>query len=997
MTKATLLGIKVALNNNDYKGLSDIMELVTLETSRVEFAAITEISQEGIEKVFVSNPQLYPKEAILNPDENLFLLRKEKITTEFFEGFVVLAISKSSIDNVIFEINYPAFIYLGILMMLSLGVFYALATRIANPISYLTDISNQLKTGKYDLDINLVSSISEISDLNFSLIELQKALKKAQIQNENFNRQLEEQIIIRTKDLEKTNNKLIEAQNVSNLGNFEIDLKTGKWDCSSIIGGFFNIPDTFPRDNNSWKQLLSKENEQAMVNLFDKSISLNQKFIKDFKIIPFNSTGDEKWITVNASPVKDNDLDQIYLRGTIQNITDRKAIEKEVEKLSLVAKRTSNCVVITDLELKIQWVNDSFTKISGYSLDELKGKTPKMFQFETTDPAISNYIREEVLKGNDVVTEVLNRGKYGNEYWLQLSVGALKEDSGEITGYMAVEIDITELKNKDKKIFRQVELQNILIEISSTYINFDINHIDGTINSALEKLAHFVDADRAYIFDYNFHEGTTSNTHEWCALGIEPELDNLQGISLEYLQDWLEKHIKGLPLVVPEVALLPIAENGETNLRSILEPQGIQSLITIPFSDLGELIGFLGFDSVRIKRDFADEEIKLLTLFGQMLINVRQKQKAQKQLQIQEEKYRNIIANMNIGFLEVDGEDVIQSANQSFSSMTGFSLNELVGQKGIDMFFGNNDDSKKSMLERNSSRKEGKTDVYEMEVVTKSGEIKHWIISGGPNYNDSGEFVGSIGLHLDITDQKKLENEQLVLLNLTQNQNDRLKNFAYIVSHNLRSHAANLSGMTSFMEIQSKEFIENLFFQNFKNVIDNLMDSIHNLSQVSEIQTNDRTVMERVDLIEILNSSLLNVSSIALTSEVSIDFPQKNESIPVLGNPIYLESITLNLLTNAIKYRDSKKSCEIKILIQVKGETVELQVIDNGLGIDLKRQGRKIFGMYKTFHDHPDARGIGLFITKNQVEALGGKIEVDSEEGKGSVFKVSLIKFKYEK
>jgi signal transduction histidine kinase len=195
------------------------------------------------------------------------------------------------------------------------------------------------------------------------------------------------------------------------------------------------------------------------------------------------------------------------------------------------------------------------------------------------------------------------------------------------------------------------------------------------------------------------------------------------------------------------------------------------------------------------------------------------------------------------------------------------------------------------------------------------------------------------------------------------------------------------------MEIQSKEFAENSFFQNFKNVIDNLMDSIHNLSEVSEIQTNDRTVMERVDLIEILNSSLLNVSSLALTSEVSIDFTQKNESIPVLGNSIYLESITLNLLTNAIKYRDSKKSCEIKILIQVKDETVELQVVDNGLGIDLKRQGRKIFGMYKTFHDHPDSRGIGLFITKNQVEALGGEIEVESKEGTGSSFKVTLKRY----
>ena len=458
---------------------------------------------------------------------------------------------------------------------------------------------------------------------------------------------------------------------------------------------------------------------------------------------------------------------------------------------------------------------------------------------------------------------------------------------------------------------------------------------------------------------------------------------------MEAIPDWVKTHLENMPMVIPDVQQLPTAEEGETNLRTILEPQGIKSLITIPFFEGEVLSGFVGFDSVHQERTYAQEEIKLLTLFGQMLVNVKQKQKAQRQLAIQEEKYRNIIANMNLGFLEVDVDDVILNANPSFIEMCGFSLDELVGRRGIDLFF-DDDLARKVVQQKNILRKTGQSDVYEVEVIDKSGNRRWWLISGGPNYNDAGELIGSVGIHLDITDQKKLQNEQRHLLGLTQNQNDRLRNFAHIVSHNLRSHAANLLGMIRYMEVEDPQFSDNPLFQNFKNVIDNLMESVQNLSEVADIQISDSTLMESINLVEVVNSSILNVSGLARTSEVAIQFnPEKSQRL-VFGNLSYLESITLNLLTNAIKYSDPKKEKKVEIRISQSPEWTIVEVEDNGLGIDLKRQGRKMFGMYKTFHDHPDSRGIGLFITKNQIEALGGKIEVESEEGVGTTFKVYL-------
>ena len=98
----------------------------------------------------------------------------------------------------------------------------------------------------------------------------------------------------------------------------------------------------------------------------------------------------------------------------------------------------------------------------------------------------------------------------------------------------------------------------------------------------------------------------------------------------------------------------------------------------------------------------------------------------------------------------------------------------------------------------------------------------------------------------------------------------------------------------------------------------------------------------------------------------------------------------LNFLTNAIKYRSDDRLPVIKITSSVDNQFVILKIIDNGMGIDLEKYGKKLFHMYKTFHTNKDAIGLGLFITKNHIESMGGKVEVKSEEGLGSEFSVYL-------
>lgn len=107
-------------------------------------------------------------------------------------------------------------------------------------------------------------------------------------------------------------------------------------------------------------------------------------------------------------------------------------------------------------------------------------------------------------------------------------------------------------------------------------------------------------------------------------------------------------------------------------------------------------------------------------------------------------------------------------------------------------------------------------------------------------------------------------------------------------------------------------------------------------------------------------------------------------------NPIYMESIFQNLIGNAIKYKHPERNPEIIVTSEIENGVVKLSFKDNGLGIDLKKHGHKLFGLNKVFHRHPEAKGVGLFMTKAQVEAMGGKISAESQVGKGSIFSVEF-------
>ncbi|MFC6096748.1 PAS domain-containing protein [Flavobacterium qiangtangense] len=284
----------------------------------------------------------------------------------------------------------------------------------------------------------------------------------------------------------------------------------------------------------------------------------------------------------------------------------------------------------------------------------------------------------------------------------------------------------------------------------------------------------------------------------------------------------------------------------------------------------------------------------------------------------------------------------------------------------------------------------GETSFYENShrVQGKNGIYK-WILDRGKviETDKKGNPIKLIGTHTDISSQKEKEVELQRTLDIVGEQNSRLLNFAHIVSHNLRSHAGNLSMLLDLVDdIDDTEEREEALVH-LRTISNDLTQTINHLNDLVSIHTEIKITRESLNLDEFFQRTL-NVLSEKINSNGVKIINEIPKDVFIDYNPAYLESILLNLTTNAIKYSDPNRKLEVKFSLESIERRKILTISDNGVGIDLNKNKESLFGMYQTFHHHPDARGIGLFITKNQIEAMGGKIEVESEVGVGTAFKI---------
>ncbi|MFE3867920.1 PAS domain S-box protein [Flavobacterium sp. LS2P90] len=384
-----------------------------------------------------------------------------------------------------------------------------------------------------------------------------------------------------------------------------------------------------------------------------------------------------------------------------------------------------------------------------------------------------------------------------------------------------------------------------------------------------------------------------------------------------------------------------------------------------------------------------DEEGKAIRMIGAIQDITKQKEEEQRlkllETVITQSKDSIIITEPDFKNSEIPK---IIYVNPAFSIMSGYHTDEIIG-KTPNIFKGPNSDQQeyKKLITALKKREECLIET----ISYKKNKEEYWVrFSMIPIYNTENELSHWISIQRDVSEEKKQEKEKEQLIReLTQNNKD-LKQFSYITSHNLRAPLSNLTGLLDLIEdipIENQELKEIL--NGFSKSTHLLNDTINDLVKVIIIKDNPSIQKEAVPLKEIFENVFNQLSfQIELYKPIiKLHF----EKVSILNtNKAYLESILINLLTNALKYKSENRKLKITITANETDNAVYLICKDNGIGIDLERHRDKVFGLYQRFHNYPDSKGLGLYLVKSQVESMGGTISIESEVNKGTTFTLTF-------
>jgi PAS domain S-box-containing protein len=327
-------------------------------------------------------------------------------------------------------------------------------------------------------------------------------------------------------------------------------------------------------------------------------------------------------------------------------------------------------------------------------------------------------------------------------------------------------------------------------------------------------------------------------------------------------------------------------------------------------------------------------------------------------------------------------------ANNAYLNLTGLTIEEVIGQKPGYLSKGPETDVQATAIMRKAIQDKKSIKIIILNYNTK--KEKYWFeLNITTVFDSKNNLINFIGVGRNVTFRIEKERKLKQLLAVTSQQNKKLYNFTHIVSHNIRSHTSNLAMIVDVIE-NTENTVEKLsYFDLFKEGTEKLSETIEYLNEIITIQQKTNIEKTKIPLKNEIEKTKKALSLLIRESQITITHSIPTELL-VNAIPAYLDSILLNLFSNAIKYKSPKRKPILEIGYEVNENFTIITFRDNGLGLNVQKNSHKIFGMYKTFHGNEDAKGIGLFITKNQLEAMGGKIEVESEVDLGSVFKIYL-------
>lgn len=750
---------------------------------------------------------------------------------------------------------------------------------------------------------------------------------------------------------------LDESGDLAQFGIWQYDVKRESLYWSKLTKKIHEVDENFtPTLQNALSFYEDKRSRKTIEEAFNKALKFRESYDHQVKIT--TAKGNQKWVRTWGKAVLENGQ-CAYIAGTIQDITKEKNNEIELKQQKNRLAKIINAARLGTWEYNLvtgenRW-NKRWVEILGYSKDELKPYSIETF-FKLVHPKDKKHLKTKLdnyLKGklNSYQAEFRMLHKNGRWVWVYDSgeiISRTEEGKPEIM--YGIHLDIT----KQKIVQEQLE---------QSEKSFRSNFENAGIGMAI-----------------------VDKSGRW--IRTNQQLQDMLGYSQKELSSFTF-----LDITHPEDVAITQKYN-----RKLLEGKTDKINFKKRYIHKSSKVVHVDLFASAIWKDG-----KLDYIIAQ-IIDITKEVKLKNQLQNTVANLQAVMdASSEVAIIGTDENGVITIFNKGAEKMLGYSSEEVVGIYTPEHFH-----SKKQIRERaRELEKETGKNISGFEVLIANTDIgnpdtKEWIkvdkegnkipvLLTTSAITKNGQLVGYLGINTDLSKIKASEQKLQKLLNITIDQNKKLKHFAHIVSHNIRGHSANIQKLVDLIGAEQPEMRNNTMLGMIKQASIKLRNVINDLSYVTNIIANKDLSRSRKNLSKIVGESLEKLKAKIETEKVSIINKVDGKKI-VNINKDYALNIILCVLDNGITYSSSDRSSYIKIYLKENSNYQILHIEDNGIGFDKDRQEKKLYNMYTKMHDNNEGAGLDLFICKYQMEAMGGYIKIDSQEEVGTTAKLYFPK-----
>lgn len=482
-------------------------------------------------------------------------------------------------------------------------------------------------------------------------------------------------------DLEESRQLIRKIEEIGEIGHWEVDLATGKNTWSDQLFHLARLnPDTTKPSIELGSSFLHPEDRHLVSEAYTLSLQSGNPTKIEIRIV--GPSGELRHLLAEGRIEKNEKGKPVRLLGIFRDITEEKKQQIDLKLLESVVTHTRDAILIAkanpnDFGYLIVYVNEAFTKMTGYTAKEVIGKSPKLLQGPESDRTALKKLGEDLRNRKSSSVEVRNYKKDGTPYWVNLMVSPVLDANGSLTHWVGVEHDITEQKLNETTLLTQKKLIGTTAQIIQSLL--EVNDWKGQLNSLLELMGNVLNADRAYFFE-NFNDKLTGKycsrqTHEWTNGNVPSRLDHAANQAL-----LLEDHPLFLESASTRTPIVKLTRDTEGDIRGILESQGIKSILQISIILKNQFYGFIGLQDCNQDRIWTADEISFLKSIGTNLTFAIDRKLSEERIKEVLEFRNSILESIGDGFCAIDKDYTVTYWNKVAEKKTGISRAQIVGK-----------------------------------------------------------------------------------------------------------------------------------------------------------------------------------------------------------------------------------------------------------------------------------------------------------------------------